>query len=244
MNALIVYAHPEPKSFNAAMLGCAVKVIEAQGHSIEVSDLYAQGFNPVSDARNFTSLSNPGHFKQQNEERHASQTNGFAPDVQAEMDKLERADLLIFQFPLWWFGVPAILKGWVDRVFAVGFAYGGGQWFDNGMFRGRRAMLSLTVGGPQTMYSATGLNGDINDVLFPIQHGMFAFVGFDVLPPFIAWRAPYCSDAERSEILDRYAQHLRDWQTMPPLPFRKLEEYDETYQLKVSSQASNRKSTS
>jgi len=100
---------------------------------------------------------------------HATETDSFAPDIKAEMDKLFWCDQLIFQFPLWWFSMPAILKGWIDRVFAMGKIYGGGKWYNNGVFAGRRAMLSVTTGGPPTIYSPSGLNGDLNEILFPIN---------------------------------------------------------------------------
>ena len=144
-------------------------------------------FNPVSDRRNFTNQKDPDYFKQEVEERYATEVDGFALDIKAELEKLDKCDVLIFQFPLWWFGLPAILKGWVDKVFAMGRIYGGGKFYDNGVLKGKKAMLSVTIGGGETMYSQTGLNGDINQILFPINHGIFRFVGFDVLPPFIVW---------------------------------------------------------
>jgi hypothetical protein len=64
------------------------------------------------------------------------------------MSKLERADLLIFSFPLWWFSMRAILKGWVDRVLAMGRIYGNGKFYSGGMGRGKRAMILMTAGGP------------------------------------------------------------------------------------------------
>jgi len=128
MNILIVHAHPEPRSFNGAMMREAVRVLEAEGHEVTVSDLYAMRWNPASDRSNFTTEADPDFLKLQNEEVHAAQHDGFAPDVQAEITKVLACDALIFQFPMWWFAMPAILKGWVDRVFAAGVAYGGGRW--------------------------------------------------------------------------------------------------------------------
>jgi NAD(P)H dehydrogenase (quinone) len=152
---LIVHAHHEPSSFNAAMTREAVAALEEAGHEVIVSDLYAMGFNPVSDRRNFVTTVDQLRLHQQAEEAYASAHSGFAPDLQAEMDKLAWCDALIFQFPTWWLGLPAILKGWVDRVFAVGRAYGGGRWFDRGFFAGKLAMCSVTVGGRPELYSET-----------------------------------------------------------------------------------------
>ena len=230
MNVLIVYAHEEPKSFNGAMRDTAVRVLQELGHTVEVSDLYAMQFNPAGGRHDFTALADPNYFKYGVEQTKASENKTFTADVAAEHEKLFRADFLIFQFPLWWFGLPAILKGWVDRVFAAGLTYGGGRWYSRGVFKGKRAMLSLTTGGGPTIYSPRGLNGEMDTLLFPIQHGMFYFLGFDVLPPFVAWSVAGSSQEQREEYLRAYAERLRSWQTSETIPFPPLEEYDETLQ--------------
>src|SRR5450432_813587 len=110
MKVLIVHAHHEPKSFCSALYRRAVDTLTNAGHEVVTSDLYAMGFDPVSDRRNFTSVADPDYLKQQMEERLASDDSGFAPALEAEITKLEACDLLIFTFPLWWFALPAILK--------------------------------------------------------------------------------------------------------------------------------------
>jgi NAD(P)H dehydrogenase (quinone) len=228
----IVHAHPEPQSFNGALTRRAQEVLEAQGHQVKVSDLYAMKFDPVSDRRNFLGVKDADYFKQQAEEIHASQTGSFAPDVLAEIEKLEWCDALILQFPLWWFGLPGILKGWADRVLVMGRIYGGGKWHDNGVFRGKRAMLSLTTGGPESMYSPAGLNGEIGAILYPINHGILRFTGFDVLPPFVAWSVARAGDAGRAAQLDQYSDRLRTlWETAP-IAYPSLSDYDEKFQLR------------
>jgi len=212
MRILMVYAHHEPKSFNGAMMARAMKELEAAGHTITVSDLYAMGFNPTSDRHNFTTVGDAQFLKQQREEMHATEHGGFAPDVLSEMEKLEACDLLIFQFPLWWFGMPAILKGWIDRVLAMGRLYGGGRWYDKGALAGKRAMVAMTTGGPESMYvPPTGyesLNPTLDTILTPIHHGVFWFTGMRVLEPFVAWSPAHMSDEERGATLDDYAAHL------------------------------------
>ncbi len=232
MNVLIVHAHEEPKSFNGAMRDMAVSALREYGHTVEVSDLYAMRFNPVGGKHDFTALADPDYFKYGVEQTKATEARTFAADVVAEQEKLFHADFLIFQFPLWWFGLPAILKGWVDRVFAAGLTYGGGRWYSNGVFRGKRALLSLTTGGSPNIYSPRGLNGDMDALLFPIQHGMLYFVGFDVLPPFVAWAVARGTLDQRQEYLRAYAERLRGWQTTTPLAFPTLDQYDESLQLK------------
>jgi NAD(P)H dehydrogenase (quinone) len=208
MKVFIVHAHPEPQSFNGALLRAAVAALRAAGHTLEVSDLYAMKFDPVSDRRNFTSAKDPAYFKQQIEEMHATEVGGFTAELDREMHKVEACDLMIWQFPLWWFGLPAILKGWVDRVFAMGRTYGGGRWYDTGVFRGKRALLSLTTGGPDETYAPDGFNGDLQGVLRPIQRGILRFVGFDVLAPYVVYGPVRQSESERTAALERYARRL------------------------------------
>lgn len=222
---LIIHAHHEPKSFNAALMAKATAALQAAGHEVQISDLYAMQFDPVSDRRNFTSVADPAYLKQQVEERHATQHNTFSPDIEAEMVKLAWCDVLIFQFPLWWFGMPAILKGWVDRVLAAGRIYGGGKWYSGGFAVGKRAMVSMTTGGPEAMYQHNCLEPAMEILLIPIEHGVFWFNGFSVLPAFIAWSAAHGTDADRAAVLDRYAAHLLQHEHTPGRPPLNLADY-------------------
>jgi len=210
MKILIVFAHPEHQSFNGALFRTAVETLTAAGHEVKTSDLYAMGFNPASDRHNFITLKDPDYFKQQTEEMHATETYGFAEDVEDEISKLEWCELMIWQFPLWWFGLPAILKGWVDRVFAMGRTYGGGRIYDNGVFKGKRALLSLTTGGPAAAYLKGGFQGDIQAILRPIQRGMLQFLGFTVLAPQITYGPVRLEPDARAEVLAAYAERLRN----------------------------------
>jgi len=201
-------------------------LIEA-GHEVEVSDLYAMNFDPVSDRRNFTTVADPSRLDQQVEERHAAQAGGFAPDIQAEMDKIAWCDALVLQFPLWWLGPPAILKGWIDRVFALGFAYGGGRWFDIGALSGKRAMISTTIGGPEAAYSDRGVYGQTALSIFhPMLHGTLAFAGFSVIEPFFVHSAQRLSETEREDVLARYRERILALDTAPLLPMLQSSEYE------------------
>jgi NAD(P)H dehydrogenase (quinone) len=217
MKAFIVFAHVEPRSFNGALFRAARDTLRAAGHEVAVSDLCAMKFDPVSDRRNFTSVKDPDFFKQQTEEMHATEVHGFAPDLEAELRKMEACDLMIWQFPLWWFGLPAILKGWVDRVFAMGRTYGGEHFYENGVFKGKRAVLSLTTGGPEEVYQKGGWNGDIQAVLRPIQRGMLRFTGWDVLPPHIAYAPVRLSEEQRQAVLAAWTARLRSIDREQPI---------------------------
>ena len=226
MRVFIVHAHHEATSFNASMTREAVAALTQAGHEVIVSDLFAMGFDPVSDRRNFKSKADSRRLRQQAEEAYASAHDGFVPELQAEMDKVAWCDILIFQFPIWWLGLPAILKGWVDRVFAVGRAYGGGRWFDGGVFAGKRAMCALTVGGLEPVYSKVGVYAPIEQILFPVHRGIFGFTGFSVIEPFVVYGPNRITEEERRSYLDRYRRRVLSLDTAPILAALKTEDYD------------------
>ncbi len=209
MNVLVVYWHPEPQSFNGAMFQRAVETLKSAGHEVKTSDLHAMNFNPVSGRHNFTQTQDTEFFKQQLEEMHAAEHDGFSADIEAEIEKLEWSDLVIFQFPLWWFGLPATLKGWVDRVFAMGRVYGGGRFYENGVFKGKKALLSVTMGGPEEIYVKDGWNGDLDAILRPIHRGILEFTGFSVLAPQKVFGPARMSEQQRVDELTRYGERLK-----------------------------------
>ncbi len=233
MNVLIVYAHPEPTSFNGAMKDTAVATLERGGHKVAVSDLYAQGFNPVAGPWDVTGRQDPEAFNLALEQGYAAENGLFAEDVQAEIEKVKAADFLLLQFPMWWYSMPAILKGWVDRVLAYKVAYGLGEWWDNGPFKGRRAMISITTGVSATAFYPDGRNGDIERLLWPMTAGTLRICGYDVLPPYIAYSVPWCGDAGRRAILEDYEKRLLRLESMKPLYFHTLDQFDDNSRLKA-----------
>jgi NAD(P)H dehydrogenase (quinone) len=216
MKVLIIHAHPEPASFNSALKDKAVAYFTTRGDEVKVSDLYEKNFNPVGGRWDFQQLSNPQYFKYQAEQVHAWQHGQFAPDVQDEMDKVVWADLIIFNFPLWWFSLPAILKGWVDRVFAMGFCYGAGKGvYSEGFFKEKKAMLTITTGGPEAAYGTNGRNGELDKILFHVNHGMLYFTGMKVLPPFVAWSPVRITEEERALYLKNFEERLKNLEALP-----------------------------
>ncbi len=208
MNVLIVYAHPEPSSFTGALKDVAVRALTAAGHRVEVSDLYAEGFNPVAGRHDFTSKADPARFHYQSEQLHASRTGSFAADLVREQDRLLRADLLILLFPLWWGGLPAIVKGWFDRVCAYGAAYADGRRFDRGYFVGRRALIGLTTGGTIERFSAGGGYGEMQLVLYSVRRCILEYLGLEVVEPFVAYAAPRVDAGARAEYLRAWEARL------------------------------------
>jgi NAD(P)H dehydrogenase (quinone) len=229
MKVLLVFAHPEPRSLNGALRDVAIKELEAQGHEVRVSDLYADRWKSEVDRADFPLLAPATRFTPAAASGQAFAANALTEDVRAEHEKLLWADALILQFPLWWFTMPAILKGWVDRVYAYGFAYGVGEhsdkrWGDRygeGTLAGKRAMLLVTTGGWEEHYAARGVNGSIDDLLFPINHGILYYPGYDVLPPFVAYRVDRLDEAGFEPVAERLRERMRTLATTPPIPYRR-----------------------
>ena len=209
MKILIVLAHPEIQSMSGAMFNTAIQTLKSQGHEVKVSDLYRDHFNPVSGRNNFKTPFNATYFKQQLEEVHASKTVGFAEEIETEQQKVEWCDLMIWQFPLWWFTVPGILKGWVDRVFAMERFYGKRRFYESGIFKGKKAILSLTTGGSEDDFQKNGFHGDLHNILKPLHRGILNFVGFGVLRPQVVY-APVRQTTEQREMeLTRWSERLK-----------------------------------
>lgn len=216
-NILIIHAHPEAQSFCSSLRTLAHEHFSNQGCTVQESDLYAMGFDTVGGKKDFTALNNPSFFKYQMEQVNAFNNNLFVDPLKVEMDKLEWCDVVIFNFPLWWFGLPAVLKGWVDRVFAMGFVYGNGKGiYENGTLKEKTAFICMTTGGPEMAYNG-GKNGDLENILFPVHHGMFYFTGMTVLPPFISFSPARKSEEELKEELNRYKNYLDNITSHTPL---------------------------
>ncbi|WP_421523979.1 NAD(P)H-dependent oxidoreductase [Pseudomonas yamanorum] len=227
MKVLIVHAHPEPQSFTAALRDQAIATLQAQGHEVQVSDLYAMNWNPVASASDFTSRENPDYLVYALEQRLGVKSQSIAADIRQELDKLLWADLLILNFPIFWFSAPAMLKGWIDRVLVSGVCYGGKRFYDQGGLAGKKALVTVTLGGREHMFGEGAIHGPLEDMLRPILRGTLAYVGFEVLEPFVAWHVPYISAEARQDFLHRYQQRLEGLADDQPLVFPKLEQFDE-----------------
>lgn len=233
MNVFIVYAHPEPRSFGNALLDRSVSTLHEEGHQVVVSDLYAMKFNPVATGEDFFERRFPDALQYDREQKQASQRHTFTPDIQSEIDKLLACDLLILQFPLWWFSVPAIMKGWIDRVFVNGTVYGaGGKRFDQGGLKGRKAMLAFTTGCFPNMMEPDGLLGQRDVILWHLQHGTFGYSGLQVLPPFVGWSIQYTDEEQRHAYLDAYELRLRGIEHEPVMPTHTLAEFGPDWRLR------------
>lgn len=230
MNIHIVYAHPHTASLNSALRDEAVQTLEGLGHTVTVSDLYAMNWKAVADFDDFGPTESTSFI---NAAAEAWEKDSLTPDVKAEQERLLAADAVILQFPLWWFTVPAIMKGWMDRVFTNGFGYGTSRaWkrYGDGLLAGKRTMLVVTAGAGDAHLSDRGINGDINDLLFPIQHGVLFFTGMEVLPPVVITGAGW--QTEYTDMTKLLRGRLETLAEAEPIAYRKqADDYDEDKRL-------------
>ncbi|MFO1062005.1 MAG: NAD(P)H-dependent oxidoreductase [Dongiaceae bacterium] len=232
MHAHIVLAHPEPRSYNAHLARTAAATLEGQGWSTSLSDLYAMGFDPCERAEHYAGRRQPERFDVQLEQRHASDGGTIPAMVADEIAALDRADLLVLQYPMWWHLPPAMLKGWYDRVLIYGEVYTSRKRFEHGRFAGKRAMVSVTVGTSLETYAFDGRSGDIDLLLWPV-HFTLAYVGFAVLAPFVAYGVEaglrYSDEAAVAARLAQaerdLADRLRRLEESRMIPFNRMAEW-------------------
>jgi NAD(P)H dehydrogenase (quinone) len=136
MHVLVVFAHPTRSSFCGRVLDRHSKGLMAAGHTIEVADLYGEGFDPVFHASDYVQFE-----------------GGTMPDdVLAEQRRIDGCDALAFIAPVWWLGLPAMLKGWFDRVWSNGWAYEFSNNPEGSLLPDRPFVLLLTAGGSRSTY--------------------------------------------------------------------------------------------
>ena len=221
---LVVSAHPESRSLTGALTAFAVEELRASGHEVRVSDLYAMKWKATVDADDFPDLPADRPLDVLAAHGRATLNGGLTADVVAEQEKLRWSDAVVLQFPLWWFSVPAILKGWFDRVLTNGFAHGPAvpPPYTEGALGGRRALLSVTVGARESAFSDRGAHGLLSEVLFPLQHGVLWFTGMQPLEPFAVHGAVDLPAERFAAEKERYRRRLAGLFTDDPVPFRPL----------------------
>jgi len=216
MNILMVYAHDEASSFTASLQHLAEDVLNTAGHTIVSSDLHGVGFNPIAQRIDFNTLSGK-HYNYMNEQQVAASADwAYSVDIVSELQKIQDADIILFYFPLWWNGPPAILKGWFDRVLTMGTAWDGEHIFSTGKYRGKKAGVVVSVGEPESYYRPDGVQkATVQQMLYPLLHGTLAFCGFDVLEPFIAHDLTAANEFGISEHMRAHKDQLDKIESSP-----------------------------
>jgi NAD(P)H dehydrogenase (quinone) len=210
MNILYVYAHPNSASFNGMLKQKGLEVLEEAKLNIKVSDLYTQNFIAVAADSDFNLSETARHPQYFMSQKIAYDKKALSEDILKEIEKISWADHIILQFPLWWFSVPAILKGWLDRVLVKGFAYDTGKVFNDGLLKGKTVSLVVTTQSPEAAYQLNSVHGcTIDSFLHPIHH-TFKFVGIEFLKPFVVYGAFDIDEKRQIDIFANYQYYLEN----------------------------------
>ncbi len=161
MKALVVYANPNPESLSGRVCQTIVETLNAKGDTVEVRDLYKLGFNPVLTA----------------EEQAGNAQGKLMADVLEEQKHLSQADVVFFVYPIWWAGLPAIMKGWFDRVLTYGYAYRYGAKGLEKMLKGKKAVILNNHGNPLSAYEGAMYNA----LRMGSDTGIIDFCGFELV---------------------------------------------------------------
>ncbi len=238
MKAHIVLAHPETQSFNAQLSNTSQNVLEDAGWQTTLSDLYAMDFDPREGARHYPHRKDAEVFHTQTEQRFNADNDTLPPDVEAEVQQLLACDLLIVHFPLWWFGMPAILKGWMDRNFVYGRMYRSVMRYDNGICVGKKMIACVTTGASADNCAVNGREGDTRLHLWPILFP-FRYLGFDVYEPEILHGVGGVAFIEGNEdglstidaYTNRWAETLGSLSDRSLVPYNRDTEFDDQKRL-------------
>ena len=244
---LVILAHPDPRSFNGTWAEATRAASEAAGHEVLWSDLVSMGFDPVERAAHYAATDPAASFDPLKAQEAAAASGRLPPDVTSEIDKLRRADRVVFHFPVWWFAPPAILKGWLDRVLAHGETHSVGARFDKGQFRGRKALFCVTTGSSADESAHNGKEGDIRMLLWPMAYTL-RYLGFSVVEPKIVHGVHgYHRDARKTaldarlrEFLDSHATLIAAFDTLPLMPFNADTDFDADGRLKSDAPSNSR----
>ncbi len=178
---LLIYCHPNPKSFNHAIRERLEKELQNSGAEVRTRDLYHMKFDCVLDGEDFIEMK-------------AGKTPA---DIQAEQAEITWADRLAFVYPLWWYDRPAMLKGYIDRVYSYGFAFKYGAQGAIGLLPHQKALVIMTTGTPEVALAK------VKDSLpIPMEEGTLKFCGVRE----VAWKTFYgvvsATDEDRKKMLE------------------------------------------
>lgn len=199
MKVLVLWAHPEPASLNGALAALAARTLTEAGHEVRVTDLYRDGFAVAASGEDFAQRQNPARLVYDAEQLAATKGGGFAEEIERSLEDLFWCDLLILQFPLWWFSVPAILKGWIDRVFTRKFAFDFGPGGMKGLLTHEKALILNTLGGDEASYREHRWH---ELLVRPMAEGILGACGVKNVSHRAFYQVPTVGQTERQGMLE------------------------------------------
>ncbi|MEN7551717.1 NAD(P)H-dependent oxidoreductase [Rapidithrix thailandica] len=187
MRHLIIYAHPYQNSLNGYLKEILAEHLWNYGHEVVMRDLYQLGFNPILSP----------------EDLDGQRQGQVAEDVKREQEFILWADCLTFIHPIWWTGLPAILKGYIDRVFSYGFAYRYDQGVQKGLLTGKQVLIINTHGKSKPEYGASGMDQALS---LTSDMGIYTYCGLEIVKHFFFDKADHPSN----EMVEHWTGQLKE----------------------------------
>ena len=184
MKCIVIYSHPNPKSFCHAILETVTHCLKDKKHEVEIRDLYSIGFDPVLKGSDFATF----------------QAGQVPEDIKKEQDFIKRADCLIMIHPVWWTGLPAMIKGYIDRVLSYGFAYSVDGQGVHGLLTGKKVLCFNTQGTPEGVYESSGM---WDAMKMTSDKGIYQFCGLKVVQHVFFPGVPTVSNDVRKGYLEK-----------------------------------------
>jgi len=189
MKNLVIYAHPNPASLNHFFKQTIVESLKNSGEEIVVRDLNEINFNPVLSL----------------DDMRGQRMGQVSEEVKTEQDFISWADQIIFVYPIWWTGMPAIMKGYIDRVFSYGFAYRYDQGVQKGLLTGKKTVIVNSHGKSNAEYQAMGMD---KALALTSDTGIFTYCGLEIKKHF------YFDKADRAS-----AENISEWENQIKMLF-------------------------
>ncbi|MCX6227100.1 MAG: NAD(P)H-dependent oxidoreductase [Bacteroidia bacterium] len=184
MKHLIVYSHPNPKSFCHAIFKTVTETLKSNSHEVVIRDLYNLNFDPILKASDFVAM----------------QTGNITNDIKEEQNYIIWSDIMTIIHPVWWTGLPAMFKGYIDRVYSHGFAYAIGEKGLEQLLTGKKVIIFNTQGTPKEIYDASGMS---NAMHLTSDAAIYQLCGIEVLEHIFFSAVPYVDDATRKAYLEQ-----------------------------------------
>lgn len=193
MRHLIIYTHPNENSLNHNLLNTVVETLHARNEEVVVRDLYAIGFDPVLSLNDMQ----------------GQRMGKVSADVKTEQEYISWAEQITFIYPIWWTGLPAVMKGYIDRVFSYGFAYRYDQGVQKGLLKGKTTIIINTHGKSHDEYEKMGMDKALT---LTSDNGIFIYSGLEIIRHLLFDKADKASaeDLEiwKEQIKSLYSEHV------------------------------------
>lgn len=186
MKHLIIYAHPNDGSLNHHLMQTVVESLQTENHEIEIRDLYQLSFNPILSL----------------EEMKEQRMGTVADDVKLEQSFISWAEHITFIYPIWWTGMPAIMKGFIDRVFTYGFAYRYDQGVQKGLLTSKQTTIINTHGKSHDEYKNIGMDKALS---LTSDKGIYSYCGLEIKQHLFFDKA----DRPKVETIEEWKQSIK-----------------------------------